>query len=54
MGSFWGTFVGALVLGVAQSIGLRVDPGWGILAGHLVFLVVLLFRPQGLLPRTGR
>jgi branched-chain amino acid transport system permease protein len=52
MGSFWGTFVGAMVLGVTQQIGFRLDPGWGIWFGHLVFLVVLVLRPQGLFPKT--
>jgi branched-chain amino acid transport system permease protein len=52
MGSFWGTLAGALLLGVTQQIGFRLDPGWGIWFGHLVFLVVLVVRPQGLLPRT--
>jgi len=52
MGSFWGTFAGAMVLGLAQQIGFRLDPGWGIWIGHLVFLSVLVLRPQGLLPRT--
>ena len=52
MGSFWGTFAGAMVLGMAQQIGFRLDPGWGIWVGHLVFLAVLVVRPLGLLPRT--
>ena len=52
MGSFWGTFAGAMVLGVTQQIGFRLDPGWGIWFGHLVFLAVLVVRPQGLFPRT--
>jgi branched-chain amino acid transport system permease protein len=52
MGSFWGTFAGALALGLAQQIGFRLDPGWGIWFGHLVFLAVLVLRPQGLFPRT--
>jgi branched-chain amino acid transport system permease protein len=49
MGSIWGAFLGAMVLGVSQSIGFRINPGFGILAGHLVFLTVLALRPQGLL-----
>jgi branched-chain amino acid transport system permease protein len=49
MGSIWGAFIGAMVLGVSQSVGFRIDPGFGILAGHLVFLIVLALRPQGLL-----
>jgi branched-chain amino acid transport system permease protein len=52
MGSFWGTLAGALLLGVTQQIGFRLDPGWGIWFGHLVFLVVLVLRPQGLFPKT--
>ncbi len=52
MGSFWGTFIGAMVLGITQQIGFRVDPGWGIWAGHLMFLAVLVVRPQGLFPKT--
>jgi len=52
MGSFWGTLVGALLLGITQQIGFRLDPGWGIWMGHVVFLVVLVLRPQGLFPKT--
>jgi branched-chain amino acid transport system permease protein len=51
MGSIWGAFIGAMALGISQSIGFRIDPGFGILAGHLVFLAVLAVRPQGLLGR---
>ena len=52
LGSLWGTLAGGIILGVAQSIGLKADPGWGILAGHLAFLAVLVVRPNGLFPRT--
>ena len=52
MGSFWGTFVGAMVLGITQQIGFRIDPGWGIWLGHIMFLAVLVVRPQGLFPKT--
>ncbi|MEQ1805652.1 MAG: branched-chain amino acid ABC transporter permease [Burkholderiaceae bacterium] len=52
MGSFWGTLAGALLLGITQQIGFRIDPGWGIWFGHIVFLVVLVVRPQGLFPKT--
>ena len=52
MGSFWGTFVGALILGVVQQIGFYFDPGWGIWFGHMVFLAVLVVRPRGLFPKT--
>jgi len=52
MGSFWGTLAGAMILGITQQIGFRLDPGWGIWVGHLVFLLVLVLRPQGLFPKT--
>ena len=48
LGSIWGTLVGGIVLGVAQVAGSQIDPGWGVMAGHLVFLAVLAFRPSGL------
>ncbi|OAE47982.1 MULTISPECIES: branched-chain amino acid ABC transporter permease [Agrobacterium] len=51
MGSIWGGFVGSMVLGIAQAIGFRIDPGFGTLAGHLVFLTVLATRPQGLMSK---
>jgi branched-chain amino acid transport system permease protein len=52
LGSFWGTLAGGIVLGVAQTIGARINPEWQILAGHLAFLVVLVIRPRGLFPRA--
>jgi branched-chain amino acid transport system permease protein len=52
MGSFWGTLAGGMLLGLAQQVGFRLDPGWGIWFGHLVFLAVLVLRPQGLFPKT--
>jgi branched-chain amino acid transport system permease protein len=53
MGSFWGTFAGGMALGIAQQVGFYFDPGWGIWFGHIVFLCVLVVRPQGLLPKTA-
>ncbi|MFT3975194.1 MAG: branched-chain amino acid ABC transporter permease [Amaricoccus sp.] len=52
MGSVWGAFAGSMVLGITQAIGFRIDPGFGVLAGHLVFLIVLATRPQGLFGRA--
>ena len=52
LGSLWGTLVGGVVLGVAQTVGAQIQPSYGVLAGHLVFLLVLAVRPQGLLGRA--
>jgi branched-chain amino acid transport system permease protein len=48
LGSLWGTLVGGVILGVAQTVGAKLSPGWGVLTGHLVFLAVLVLRPEGL------
>jgi branched-chain amino acid transport system permease protein len=54
LGSLWGTLVGGVILGVAQTTGARLSPGWGVLTGHLVFLAVLLLRPSGLFAKSRR
>ena len=54
LGSLWGTLVGGMILGIAQTTGARLSPGWGVLAGHLVFLAVLLLRPSGLFAPSRR
>lgn len=51
LGNLWGTLAGGVVLGVAQTLGAQVSPGWQILAGHLVFFLVLALKPRGLFPR---
>jgi branched-chain amino acid transport system permease protein len=48
LGSLWGTLAGGIILGVAQATGRQINPQWGELAGHGVFLAVLVFRPTGL------
>jgi len=53
LGNLWGTLAGGVILGVAQTIGAKVDPGWQLLAGHIAFLVVLAVRPHGLFPRVA-
>ena len=54
LGNLWGTLVGGVILGVAQNIGAQINPGWQVLAGHVVFLFILAVRPRGLFPRmTG-
>jgi branched-chain amino acid transport system permease protein len=53
LGNMWGTLAGGIILGVAQAIGARLDPGWQVLAGHIAFLAILALRPQGLFPKVS-
>jgi branched-chain amino acid transport system permease protein len=53
LGSLWGTLLGGVVLGVAQQIGAQINISDEFLAGYLVFLVVLVLRPQGLTVRKA-
>ena len=53
LGSLWGTLAGGVIIGVAQAFGAAVNPEWQILAGHVAFLAVLLFKPRGLFPRSA-
>ncbi|ANT50271.1 branched-chain amino acid ABC transporter permease [Mesorhizobium amorphae] len=54
MGAIWGAFIGSMVLGISQAIGFRIDPGFGVLAGHIVFLIMLATRPQGLFGKASQ
>ena len=51
LGNLWGTLAGGVILGVAQAIGAQINPGWQLLTGHVVFLIILAVRPRGLFPR---
>lgn len=53
LGSLWGTLAGGIILGVAQTVGAQISPGWGVLTGHLVFLAILAVRPTGLFGSKG-
>ena len=44
MGSLWGTLIGGIALGVAQTLGAQVHPEFAVLSGHLLFLAVLVAR----------
>ncbi|TMC80729.1 MAG: branched-chain amino acid ABC transporter permease [Chloroflexi bacterium] len=47
MGSLWGTLLGGIALGVAQTLGAQVHPQFAVMAGHLLFLIVLIVRFGG-------
>jgi branched-chain amino acid transport system permease protein len=49
LGSLWGTLVGGIALGLAQTVGAQAfGASWSIFCGHVLFLAVLAFRSQGI------
>jgi branched-chain amino acid transport system permease protein len=57
MGSLWGTLIGGIALGIAQTLGAQLHPQFAVMAGHLLFLIVLIVRYGGagaLLPSARR
>ncbi|HEY5104499.1 MAG TPA: branched-chain amino acid ABC transporter permease [Acidimicrobiales bacterium] len=48
IGSLWGTLVGGIALGIAQQFGAHINLQYQVLAGNILFLLVLAVRPQGL------
>lgn len=51
IGSLWGTLIGGIALGIAQQFGAHFNQEYQVLAGNILFLVVLAVRPQGLFGR---
>jgi len=52
LGSLPGTFLGGLILGISQLVGGRIlGPGFQLLSGYIILLIVLTIRPQGILGR---
>lgn len=51
LGSFWGTFLGSLIVGVVYSLGIIVAPRLSIVFIYVIMVLVLIIRPWGLLGR---
>ncbi len=49
LGSLIGTFLGGLILGLAQILGAHfLGPGYQLLSGYIILLIVMTFKPTGL------
>ncbi|WP_433378242.1 branched-chain amino acid ABC transporter permease [Actinoplanes sp. CA-142083] len=48
LGSLWGTLAGGVALGLTQQLVGEWNSQYAVLAVHLLFLLVLAVRPQGL------
>ena len=54
VGDVRGTIVAALMLGILETFVARlIDPGLTLAAAYLLFVLILLFRPQGLFGRRS-
>ena len=55
LGSVWGAFLGGVLLGVLESLAsFFISGGWADAISYGVFLLVLMFRPEGLFVRSYR
>jgi branched-chain amino acid transport system permease protein len=52
IGSVTGALLGGIMLGLLQSLSSFFLPGWSDAIAYGVFLLVLMFRPEGLLVRS--
>ena len=52
LGNIWGALLGSLIFGLTQSLGILIWPQFGIVFPYLAVVVVLFFRPKGLLSPT--
>ncbi|MQT14583.1 branched-chain amino acid ABC transporter permease [Segnochrobactrum spirostomi] len=52
MGSVTGAAVGALLVGLAEQIGLAYFPTYGVILTFVIMVAVLAIRPQGILGRA--
>ena len=53
MGSITGAAIGALLIGLAEQIGLAYFPTYGVVLTFVIMVVVLAVRPQGILGRPA-
>lgn len=51
MGSVTGAAIGALLIGMSETFGLTYAPTYGIIFTFLIMVLVLAFRPQGIMGR---
>jgi branched-chain amino acid transport system permease protein len=52
MGSIGGAFIAGLILGIVEAVSAIFMGPYTIAIGMLIFLIILMVRPQGLFGRT--
>jgi len=53
MGSVVGAALGAVILGLAETYGLAYAPTYSVVFTFVILVIVLAFRPRGILGRAG-
>jgi branched-chain amino acid transport system permease protein len=53
MGSITGAAIGALLIGLAEQVGLAYFPTYGVVLTFVIMVAVLAFRPQGIMGRPA-
>ena len=54
LGSVWGAYIGGLIVGVVEAFeGYYIDPALKNAIWFIIFLVVLIVRPSGLMGQVG-
>jgi len=51
LGSIPGSFIGGFVLGIIGSVVTHIDPALSLVAYYLIFILLLLVRPTGIMGR---
>jgi len=51
LGSIPGSFIGGFVLGIIGSVVTNKDPSLSLVAYYLIFILLLLVRPTGIMGR---
>lgn len=54
LGSVWGAYLGGLIVGIVETLaGYYIDPSLRSAVWFVIFLIVLIVRPAGLLGQVG-
>jgi branched-chain amino acid transport system permease protein len=54
LGSVWGAYIGGMIVGVVEALaGFYIDPVLKSAVWFIIFLVVLIVRPSGLMGQVG-
>jgi len=55
MGNYVGAFTGGLIIGIAEAVGgFLIDPKFKQVVSFIIFIVILLFKPEGIFGKALR